>query len=132
MFTGYDEIDLKVARERGIVVTNLPTYASASVAQLVFALLLELCHHVGLHDAATHTGEWSRSPDFSFRKTPLIELQDKTMGVVGFGHIGRRVGEIAVSLGMRVIASDRSRRDAPMGWLPLVPSRRVAVDGRCG
>jgi glycerate dehydrogenase len=113
MFTGYDEIDLKAARERKIVVTNVPTYATASVAQMVFALLLELCHHVALHSAATHAGEWSRSPDFSFWKTPLVELQDKTMGIIGFGRIGRHVGEIAVALGMRVIASDAGRRNAP-------------------
>jgi glycerate dehydrogenase len=113
MFTGYDDIDLKAARERQIVVTNVPTYGTASVAQLVFALLLELCHHVALHSAATHAGEWSRSPDFSFWKTPLIELQDKTMGIVGFGRIGRHVAEIAVAMGMRVVAADESRRDAP-------------------
>jgi glycerate dehydrogenase len=68
MFTGYDEIDLKAARERNILVTNGPTYATASLAQLVFALLLELCHHVALHSVAAHTGEWSRSQDFSFWK----------------------------------------------------------------
>ena len=113
MFTGYDEIDLKAARERNVVVTNVPTYGTASVAQLVFALLLEHCHHVALHSAATHAGEWARSPDFSFWKTPLIELQDKTMGIVGFGRIGRHVGEIAVALGMRVIAASPDRKDAP-------------------
>jgi glycerate dehydrogenase len=113
MFTGYDEIDIKTARERNVVVTNVPTYGTASVAQLVFALLLELCHHVALHSEATHTGEWSRCPDFSFRKTPLVELQDKTMGIVGFGRIGRRVAEISVAFGMRVIAADAGRKDAP-------------------
>ncbi len=113
MFTGYDQIDVKAAREMGVVVTNVPTYGSASVAQLVFALLLELCHHVGLHSEATRAGEWSRSADFSFRKTPLVELQGKTMGIVGFGRIGRDVGQIAVALGMKVIAFDAARRDAP-------------------
>jgi len=113
MFTGYDEIDIKTARQRNVVVTNVPTYGTASVAQLVFALLLELCHHVGLHSEATHEGEWSRSPDFSFRKTPLSELQDKTMGIVGFGRIGRRVAEIAVAFGMRVIAADTGRKNPP-------------------
>jgi len=113
MFTGYDEIDLKAAREHNIVVTNVPTYGTASVAQLVFALLLELCHHVGLHSEATRAGEWSRSADFSFWRTPLVELQGKTMGIVGFGRIGREVGKIAVALGMRVIAEDAGRKDAP-------------------
>jgi len=113
IFTGYDEIDLKAARERNVVVTNVPTYGTASVAQLVFALLLELCHNVGLHNAATHAGEWSKSQDFSFWKAPLVELEDKTMGIVGFGRIGRHVGEIAVAMGMRVMAVDAQRRDAP-------------------
>jgi glycerate dehydrogenase len=113
MFTGYDEIDLKAAHELNIPVTNVPTYGTASVAQLVFALLLEHCHNVALHSAATHVGEWSRSPDFSFRKTPLIELQGKTMGIVGFGRIGRHVGEIAVAMGMLVIVSSPAREDAP-------------------
>ena len=113
MFTGYDGIDLKAARALNILVTNVPTYGTASVAQLVFALLLEHCHHVAVHDAATHAGEWSRSPDFDLRKTPLIELQGKTMGIVGFGRIGRHVGEIAVAMGMRVIAASPARRDAP-------------------
>src|SRR6202453_3195500 len=113
MFTGYDEIDLKAAREMNVVVTNVPTYGTASVAQLVFALLLELCHHVGLHSEATRAGEWSRSADFSFWKTPLVELQGKSMGIVGFGRIGRDVGEIAVAFGMGVIASSPTRVDAP-------------------
>jgi glycerate dehydrogenase len=113
MFTGYDAIDLKAARERNVLVTNVPIYGTASVAQLVFALLLELCHHVAVHSAATHAGEWSRSPDFSFWKTPLVELQNKTMGIVGFGRIGRHVADIAVAMGMRVIAADAGRRNAP-------------------
>ena len=113
IFTGFDEIDLKAAREHNVLVTNVPTYGTASVAQLVFALLLELCQHVALHSAATHAGEWSRSTDFSFWKTPLIELQGKTMGIVGFGRIGRHVGEIAVAVGMRVIAADEGRNNPP-------------------
>jgi glycerate dehydrogenase len=113
MFTGYDDIDLDAARELNIPVTNVPTYGTASVAQLVFALLLEHCHNVALHSAATHAGEWSRSPDFSFWKTPLIELHGKTMGIVGFGRIGRRVGEIAVAMGMLVIAASSDRKEAP-------------------
>jgi len=113
MFTGYEEIDLNAAHELNLVVTNVPTYGTGSVAQLVFALLLEHCHHVALHDVATHAGEWSRSADFSFWKTPLIELQGKTMGIVGLGRIGRQVGEIAVATGMRVIADNAARTNAP-------------------
>jgi glycerate dehydrogenase len=120
VFTGYDQIDLKAARDHDIVVTNVPTYGTASVAQLVFALLLELCHHAGLHSEASHAGEWSRSPDFSLRKTPLVELQDKTMGIVGLGQIGRHVARIAIAMGMRVIASDAVRTETPdwpgFGW----------------
>jgi glycerate dehydrogenase len=113
MFTGYEEIDLEAAHDLNIVVTNVPTYSTASVAQLVFALLLEHCHHVALHNAATHAGEWSRSADFGFWKTPLIELQGKTMGIVGLGRIGRQVGEIAAAMGMRVIAVNATRTNAP-------------------
>lgn len=113
VFTGYDEIDLEAARARNIVVTNVPTYASASVAQLVFALLLELCHHVAMHSDATRSGEWSRSRDFSFHKTPLVELQGKTIGIVGFGEIGRHVARIAIAMGMSVIANDATRTDTP-------------------
>ena len=113
VFTGYDQVDLKAARARGIPVTNVPTYGTSSVAQLVFALLLELCHHVALHSEASRAGEWSRCANFSFWQTPLIELESKTMGIVGFGRIGRRVGEIASALGMRVIASDEAKKNAP-------------------
>src|ERR1700722_15506016 len=104
--TGYDNIDVLVARELGITVTNVPTYGTASVGQFPFALLLELCHHVGLHSEATRAGEWSRSQDFSFWKTPLIELAGKTIGIVGLGRIGWRVAEIAVAFEMRVVAAD--------------------------
>ena len=113
VFTGYDQIDLRAAREHNVVVTNVPTYGTGSVAQLTFALLLELCNHVGLHGDATRAGEWSRSTDFSFWKTPLVELQDKTMGIVGFGRIGRQVAKIAVAMGMRVMASDAAGENAP-------------------
>ena len=115
MFTGYDEIDVQAAHAQQIVVTNVPTYATGSVAELVFSLLFELARHVGVHDAAVHAGEWSSSPDFSFWKTPLIELEGKTMGLIGFGRIGRLVGQIATALGMRVIAFNRSRKEVP-GW----------------
>ena len=104
--TGYNIVDTAAAKERGIVVTNIPTYGTASVAQFAIALLLELCHHVGVHGEAVRNGEWSRNPDWSFWKTPLIELSGRTMGIVGFGRIGRQTGEIATALGMRVVAHD--------------------------
>ena len=116
--TGYDHICLEAARARGIVVTNVPVYGTSSVAQFVFALLLELCHHVGLHDGAVHAGEWSRSEDFSFWKRPTVELEGKTMGIIGFGRIGRKVGELAHAFGMAVLACDPRRGQAP-GYEPF-------------
>ena len=111
--TGYNIVDIEAAHRRGIVVTNIPTYGTASVAQFVFALLLELCHHVQLHSDAVRAGEWSRSPDWSFWKTPLVELAGKTMGIVGFGRIGRHTARIAAALDMRVIASDTFHGEDP-------------------
>jgi len=111
--TGYDVVDVKFARERGIVVTNIPIYGTASVAQFVFALLLELCHNVRLHADAVRAGEWSHNPDWSFWKSPLVELAGKTMGIIGFGRIGRQTGKIADAMGMRVIANDTYQGDAP-------------------
>jgi glycerate dehydrogenase len=111
--TGYDIVDTEAASTRGIVVTNIPTYGTASVAQFVFALLLELAHNVKLHSDAVRAGEWSHNSDWSFWKTPLVELAGKTMGIVGFGRIGRQTGRIADAFGMRVIANDTYRGDPP-------------------
>jgi glycerate dehydrogenase len=111
--TGYNIVDVEAARRQGITVTNIPTYGTASVAQFVFALLLELCHNVGLHTASVRGGEWSRHADWSFWKSPLTELAGKTMGVIGFGRIGRAVGRIADAMGMKVIANDTYQPDPP-------------------
>jgi glycerate dehydrogenase len=111
--TGYNVVDIEAARGQGITVTNVPTYGTASVAQFVFALLLELCHNVRLHADAVRAGEWSQNADWSFWKSPLVELEGKTMGVVGFGRIGRAVGRIADAMGMRVIANDTYQGDPP-------------------
>jgi glycerate dehydrogenase len=111
--TGFDCVDIAAARRRGIPVSNVPEYGTDSVAQYVFALLLELCHHVALHDAAVRAGEWTRQPDFSLRKTPLIELAGKTIGIVGMGRIGQRVAELAVAFEMRVVAADEIKRPVP-------------------
>ena len=111
--TGYNVVDVVAAKGQGIVVSNIPTYGTASVAQFVFALLLELCHNVKMHSDAARAGEWSCNPDWSFWKTPLVELAGKTMGIVGFGRIGRAVGRIADAMGMRVIAHDTVRQNAP-------------------
>jgi glycerate dehydrogenase len=111
--TGYDIVDVRAAARLGITVTNIPAYGTESVAQYVFALLLELCHHVGLHSDSVRAGEWSRSPDWCFWKSPLVELADKTMGIVGFGRIGRAAGRIADAMGMRVIANDTYQANPP-------------------
>ncbi len=121
--TGYNIVDVAAAKKAGVTVTNIPTYGTASVAQFAFALLLELCHHVGLHGEAVQKGEWSRSADWSFWKTPLVELSGKTMGIVGFGRIGRQVAGIASALGMRVVAHDAIEQNPPdydgFGWRSL-------------
>ncbi|HXQ24655.1 MAG TPA: D-2-hydroxyacid dehydrogenase [Candidatus Acidoferrales bacterium] len=109
--TGYNIVDTEAARRRGIPVSNVPEYGTDSVAQHVFALLLELCHHVGLHDSAVKSGEWTRSPDFCFWKSPPLELAGLTMGIIGFGRIGRRVGALAQALGMRVVTAGRGMAD---------------------
>jgi glycerate dehydrogenase len=148
--TGYDRIDLAAASKRGIIVSNVPTYGTDSVAQMTMALLLELCHHVGLHSEAVKSGAWSKSEDFCFWLTPLVELAGKTMGLVGFGRIGRRVAEIARSLGMQILAADEDRRSPPVyqefQWAtleeillasdvislhaPLTPQTRGVLDAR--
>jgi glycerate dehydrogenase len=106
MATGFDCVDVAAARRRGIPVSNIPVYGTNSVAQFVFAVLLELCQHVAKHAEAVRAGEWTQQSDFSLRKTPLIELAGKTMGVVGFGRIGQRVAELARAFGMSVLAYD--------------------------
>ncbi len=111
--TGFDCVDVDAARNRGVPVSNVPEYGTDSVAQTTFALLLELCQRVGLHSDAVRAGEWSRQADFSMRKTPLIELAGKTMGVVGYGRIGRRVAEIARAFGMKTIAHRPSGKAGP-------------------
>jgi glycerate dehydrogenase len=111
--TGYNIVDVAAARAHGVTVCNIPTYGTASVAQFVFALLLELCHRVGAHSEAVRAGEWSANPDWCFWKSPLMELAGKTMGIVGFGRIGRATGRIADAMGMRVIANDAMQVGAP-------------------
>ena len=104
--TGYDNVDIAAAKERAIPVCNIPVYGTDTVSQFVFAQILNHCHHISLHADAVAAGEWSRCPDFSFWKTPQIELAGKYLGIVGFGRIGRRVGKIAQAFGMEVLASD--------------------------
>ncbi len=108
--TGYNIIDIEAAKEKGIPVSNIPTYGTAAVSQFAIALLLELCHHIGEHSDAVKNGEWTSNPDWCFWKYPLVELAGKTMGIVGFGRIGQDTGKIAQALGMKVLAFDAYRR----------------------
>ena len=111
--TGVNVVDLTAARRHGVTVCNVPGYAVESVAQHAFALILEAANAVGEHMVAVREGEWAASKDFSFWKRPLVELAGRTIGIVGHGAIGARVGEIAHALGMEVLAYRRSPGDAP-------------------
>lgn len=111
--TGYDPVDVAAARGRGIPVANVPAYGTSAVAEHVFALLLELCRHVGLHDAAVKAGDWSRAPDYCFWRTPQLELAGRTMGIIGLGRIGRRVAGLADAFEMPVVADSRSHGEPP-------------------
>lgn len=106
--TGYNTVDTQAARERNIPVCNAAGYASESVAQHVFALLLELSNHVSLHDADVKAGGWTKSPDWTYRLKPMIELSGKTMGIIGLGMIGQTTARLAQGFGMKVIAHNRS------------------------
>ncbi len=110
--TGYNVVDTAAARERGIPVCNIPSYGTASVGQFAIALLLEICHHIGAHSDSVHNGDWERSADWCYWNHPLIELDGKTMGIIGFGRIGQATGRIAKALGMKVIAYDAHPNDA--------------------
>ncbi|WP_302801085.1 D-2-hydroxyacid dehydrogenase [Mitsuokella multacida] len=104
--TGYNIVDVDAAKKRNIPVSNIPTYGTASVGQFAIALLMEICHHIGYHNKVVHEGKWETNPDWCFWDYPLIELDGKTMGIIGFGRIGRTTGRIARALGMKVIAYD--------------------------
>lgn len=108
--TGYNNVDVSAAKERGIPVSNVPSYSTASVSQLVFSLLLEIAQHVAAHSDAVHVGRWNHCEDFSFRDYPLFELAGKTLGIIGYGTIGQKVAKIAVSFGMHVLACSRTYR----------------------
>jgi glycerate dehydrogenase len=128
--TGFNVVDTDSARDLGIVVTNIPAYSTDSVAQLTFALILEICFHTQKHSNSVMEGKWSRSADFTYRDYPLIELAGKTIGIIGFGNIGRKVYEIASAFGMNIAALKR-REDPPrlphLIWLTL-PELLVSSD----
>ena len=103
--TGYNVVDCACAKERGIPVSNVPAYGTAAVGQFAIALLLEICHHIGHHSDSVHRGDWASSVDFCYWHHPLIELDGKTMGIIGFGKIGQVTGRIAKAMGMRILAT---------------------------
>lgn len=118
--TGYDSVDVKAATERGITVTNVPTYGTRSVAQMTFAHILNLTHRLADHHQSVQAGNWSKAPDYCYWEYPQIELADQTLGVLGLGRIGKAVAEIGHSLGMDVIYYDTQKA-------PLVPPSWIYV-----
>ena len=110
--TGYNVVDYNYAKEKGIPVLNVPTYGTASVSQFSIALLLEICHHIGHHSKSVHDGNWASNVDWCYWDYPLIELEGKTIGIIGFGRIGQAEGRIAKALGMNVLAYDLYPNDS--------------------
>lgn len=111
--TGYNVVDLQAAKKAGIMVTNIPGYSTPSVSQFVFALLLEACSRVQEHNESVHAGDWIKCPDFTYWKYPLVELDGKTLGIFGFGSIGKSVAKIADAFGMKVICYTRTPSKIP-------------------
>ena len=108
--TGYNIVDIVTAKDLGITVTNVPSYSTSAVAQMTMALLLEMCHHVGEHNRAVKKGDWSNCKDFSFWNFPLIELEGKTMGIIGFGQIGQATAKLAQAFGMKILTSGSRKK----------------------
>ena len=107
--TGYNTIDTDYAREKGIIVSNIPAYSTKAVAQLVFAYILKFAFNVEIHSKSVHNGDWVTCPDFCYQVTPLFELQNKTIGIIGYGSIGKQVAKIASAFDMKVLATSKSR-----------------------
>jgi glycerate dehydrogenase len=121
--TGYNIVDVKAAKEFGVIVTNIPTYGTNAVSQYVFALLLEICHHAWAHSEEVKRGAWTECLDFCFWNYPLIELSGKTMGIIGLGRIGRATAKIAQSFGMKVLAYDDYQNKE--FWVPKESRERL-------
>jgi len=121
--TGYNIVDIDAAKSNGVVVANIPNYGTTAVAQYTFALLLEMCHHVGSHSQSVKDGDWSKGSDFCYWNYPLIELAGKTIGIIGFGRIGQAVAKIAEVFGLKVLAftisPDRSLQRANLKFVEL-------------
>jgi len=117
--TGYNVVDLKAATERGIIVTNIPAYSTDSVAQMVFAHILNITHHVAEYAAEARAGKWSQCADFCYCNSPIMELAGKTMGIVGLGHTGMATAKIALAFGMKVMAlTSKTPESLPKGIEP--------------
>ena len=129
--TGYNVVDVEAAKERGIPVANIPTYGTAAVAQMTIAHLLEICHHVADHSRSVHEGEWANCPDFCYWNYPLIELAEKTLGIIGYGRIGRAVAGIARTLGMRVIVYDAFIKDGESVTLGTLFAEADVISMHC-
>ena len=128
--TGYNNIDIAAAKERGVVVTNIPGYSTVSVVQHVFALLLYTMSHVAELNQSVHAGDWVNCPDFTYQITPLQELYGRTLGIIGFGQIGQRVARAALAFGMEVVYTCPHRKpeleEEHIRYLPLEELLRVA------
>ena len=110
--TGYNVVDVNAAKEKGIPVSNVPTYGTAAVGQFAIAMLLEICHHVAHHSDTVHAGKWNSCIDWCYWDYPLIELDGKTMGIIGFGRIGQTTGKIAKAMGMKILAYDNFQSES--------------------
>lgn len=110
--TGYNVVDIAAAKEKGIPVSNVPTYGTAAVGQFAIAMLLEICHHVAHHSDTVHAGKWNSCIDWCYWDYPLIELDGKTMGIIGFGRIGQATGKIAKAMGMKILAYDNFQSES--------------------
>ena len=133
--TGYNIVDLAAAKAHGVTVCNVPGYSTNAVAQMTWALLLETTQHVGLHNASVHAGQWQAAPTFCYWNAPLSELAGKTMGIVGYGAIGRTVGAVAQAFGMRLLVTARHPKLVPEGAefvdLPELLRRSDVVSLHC-
>lgn len=118
--TGFNIVDIEACRAKNVTVCNVPAYSTMSVAQLVFAYILEHCHNIGHHSQAVHSGRWTSCPDFAFWDKPLVELDGLTLGIVGFGNIGQQVARLGQAFGMNVLVHSRTEKDFPgVKWTDL-------------
>lgn len=123
--TGYNVVDVAAARKRNIPVTNIPSYGTDAVAQFTFALLLEIANQVGVHNASVQQGEWQRSTDFTYQKTPLMELRGKTIGLIGYGEIAQATATIAHAFNMKVIYWNHRPKKAQEDWAKQVSIEEI-------